>query len=165
MADEPDTGTTPVTPQAEPQGKTFTQAELEQKIGERLARERQKYEGYDDLKAKAAELDEIKAANASEIEKAQGKATKAEQRAADAEAKLLRYEVAQEKNVPGRLVPLLTASSKEELESQADLILENAKPADPDFDGGPRDPAPEPKTPEQEHNDVVTALFGGSPNQ
>ncbi len=56
-------------PPAEPV-KTFTQAELDKQIEQRLARERKKFDGYDDLKAKAARLDEIEKANATDLEKA-----------------------------------------------------------------------------------------------
>lgn len=109
-----------------------------------------------------ARVEEFENAQRSEIEKAQAKTTKAEQRAAEAEAKLLRFEVAQEKEVPAKLVPLLTGKTREELEAQAALLLENAKPADPDFDGGPREPAKSARTPEEEHNALVSALFGGT---
>jgi hypothetical protein len=61
-------------------------------------------------------------------------------------------------------VPLLTATTREDLEAQADLILENAKPATPEFDGGARETAPTPKSPEQDHNDLAVQLFGGRPN-
>jgi len=40
--------------------KTFTQAELDAVVRDRLARERAKYADYDDLKAKAAEADKSK---------------------------------------------------------------------------------------------------------
>jgi hypothetical protein len=163
MADEPNTETTePKAPAEASTDKTFTQADLDRVVEDRLSRERKKYEGFDDLKAKATELDEIKEANASEIEKAQIKTTKAEQRAAEAEAKLLRFDVAQEKEVPAKLVPLLTGKTREELEAQASLILENAKPATPDFDGGPRDPAGPAQTPEEEHNEFFLRLMGAS---
>lgn len=168
MADEPGTDTPPAAPadQGTQQDKTFTQAELDRVVEQRLQRERSKYADYDDVRAKAAELDQLREANASELEKAQGKATKAERERDEARALLLRYEVAQEKEVPAKLVPLLTATDKAGLEAQADLILENAKPGDtppPDFDGGPREPAPSTKTPEQEHNDLVLGLFGTKP--
>ena len=67
-----DAGAPPVgdPPPAEPGGKTFTQAELDRQIEQRLARERKKFEGYDDLKAKAARLDELEKANATDMEKA-----------------------------------------------------------------------------------------------
>ena len=40
--------------------KTFTQAEMDSIIEGRLARERQKYADYDDLKEKAPDLDSVK---------------------------------------------------------------------------------------------------------
>ena len=110
-----------------------------------------------ELEAKLAEFEER---DKSDLERLTGKITKAEQRAAQAEAKLVRFEVAAEKQVPARLVPLLTGTTREELEAQAALILENAKPADPDFDGGTRDPAPPAKSPEDEHNSFISALLG-----
>lgn len=42
--------------QAEQVGKTFTQADVDKIIGERLARERSRYSDYDDVKAVLAEL-------------------------------------------------------------------------------------------------------------
>jgi len=59
--------------------RVFTQAELDRIIQERLARERQKYGDYDDLKKAKDELDALKAEQMSELEKAQ-------KRAADLEA-------------------------------------------------------------------------------
>ena len=56
--------------------KAFTQAELDQKINDRLARERKKYSDYDEIKSKAAQLDEIEQANATELEKAVAAAQK-----------------------------------------------------------------------------------------
>lgn len=50
--------------------KTFTQAEMDAIIGERLARERSKYADYDEMKAKAAKYDEVEEANKSELQKA-----------------------------------------------------------------------------------------------
>lgn len=52
--------------------RTFTQAELEAIIGDRLARERAKYGDYDDLKSKASELDKIREAEKTDLEKLQG---------------------------------------------------------------------------------------------
>lgn len=54
---------------AEPD-RTFTQAEMDAIIGDRLKRERAKYADYEDVKAKAAKYDELEAANKSELEKA-----------------------------------------------------------------------------------------------
>lgn len=54
--------------------RTFTQAELDATIGERLARERAKYADYESIKAKAAQYDEQVEASKSELQKAQEKA-------------------------------------------------------------------------------------------
>ena len=114
-------------------------------------------------RAKEAEskLQEREDAEKSELERAQGKLTKTEQELAEARTILLRNEVADEMEVPSKLRPLLTAASKEELEAQANLILENAaKPEEPKFDGGARDPSPDPKTPEDALRELVTGLLG-----
>lgn len=63
------------TPTVPPAGDAkFTQADLDAKITERLNRERAKFADYGDLQAKAARLEEIETANASELEKAVKKA-------------------------------------------------------------------------------------------
>lgn len=56
--------------------KTFSQAELDRVVQERLARERTKFEGFDDLKRKAAEFDRIQEDQKTEIEKAVTRAAK-----------------------------------------------------------------------------------------
>ena len=50
--------------------RTFTQAEMNAIIQERVARERGKYADYDDLKAKAAQYDESQEASKSDLQKA-----------------------------------------------------------------------------------------------
>lgn len=99
----------------------------------------------------------------SELEKLTDQLQAEQKRAQEAQARLLRFEVATEKKVPTEAIDLLSGSTKEELEAQADRILSIAKqesaPA-PSFDGGARDPAPEPKTPEQAHNDFLLQLAG-----
>ena len=54
---------------AEPE-KTFTQAEMDAIIGDRLKRERAKYADYDELKTKATAYDEAAEASKSELQKA-----------------------------------------------------------------------------------------------
>ncbi len=159
MADEP--RTEPESAPA-PEAKTFTQEELDRVVGERLGREREKYADYDVLKHR---LEEIETANQSELEKAQKKATTAEQRAATAESRLLRFEVAKDKEVPADAWDFLQGTSREELEASADKLLALVKSrtepeSEPDFDGGARAPAPDPKRPEDQHNDAVLALLG-----
>ena len=50
--------------------RTFTQAEMDAIIGDRLKRERAKYADYDELKKKAAAFDEAEEASKSELQKA-----------------------------------------------------------------------------------------------
>ena len=107
--------------------KAFTppasQADLDQIINARLARERAKFADYDDLKSKAAKFDEVEEANKTELQKALDKATKAEQEAAalkaEKELTALREQIAKDKEVP---VELLRGSSKEEIEAHADSL-------------------------------------------
>lgn len=159
---EPDKG---IPPEVTETPKTFTQDQVNDLIAREKGKFQTKYSDYDNLKAAAAELEQIKEANASELEKAQGKATKAEERAQQAEAKLLRFEVAKDKEVPAEAIDFLTGSTKEELEASADKLLELVKKSEPkpDFDAGVRDTPPDPKSPEEQHNAAVLGLLGLTP--
>lgn len=86
------------------------------------------------LEARLVELTDrvevFEAGNRSEIENARIAAERleaakqeAETKAAEAEARLLRYEVAQEKGLTGDALNLLTGSTRDELEAKADSIL------------------------------------------
>ncbi len=55
--------------------KTFTQAELDGIVNDRLTRERKKYDGFDDLKRKAGEFDKLADAQKSESERLTGQIT------------------------------------------------------------------------------------------
>lgn len=110
-------------------------------------------------------LSEREEAEQSDLEKAQTKLSKAEQTAAEATGKLLRYEVANDKKVPADAVEFLQGDTRESLEASADKILALVKTEEktPDFDGGARTPAPEPESPEEEHNKtILEALFGSA---
>ena len=115
-----------------------------------------------EAESKVAEYEE---SSKSEVEKLSGKVTRAEQRAAEAEAKLLRFTVAIEKQVDPELVPLLSATSREELEQQANLLVSKtaqvARPANGEYDGGAKPQNDEPVSPEQAHQELlVNTLFG-----
>lgn len=112
------------------------------------------------------QLEERDEKEKSELEKAQGKATKAEQRAAEAENKLLRFQVATEKELPSAFVSRLQGNTREELEADADALLELVKSRSeqektPDFDGGAREPA-EDTDPASAHNKLVADLLLGN---
>ena len=98
----PDPGQTPP-PGGEPP-KTFTQADLDRIIKERLTREQTRFADYDDLKKAAGELQKLKDAQLSEQEKLTKRIAELEQAQADWDAqgkareleineKLLRSEV------------------------------------------------------------------------
>ena len=108
------------------EGKTFTQADLDRIVQERLAKEKGKYSDYDELKAKAQRLDQAEAANKSEVDRLKDENTQLKQAKADSDAKLLRLEVAAEKGVKARW---LTGSTREELEAAADEYLAEHPPA------------------------------------
>lgn len=75
----PGAGTTPNptpagsgNPSGEQQAKTFTQEELDAIVTDRLSRERKKYEGFDDIKRRAAEYDKLTEAQKTESERLNG---------------------------------------------------------------------------------------------
>lgn len=74
----------PADPPAPPSDRTFRQDEVDRIVQERLARERQKYGDYDELKAAADKLRDLEQANQTELEKAQAKIAELEQTAAAA---------------------------------------------------------------------------------
>lgn len=143
---------------------TFTQDQVNALIAKEKGKFQQKYADYNDLKAAAAKLEEIESANATELEKAQKRAAELESKLAETTAAALRQEVAMEKELPAKLVKFLTATDREGLATQADELLESLKPETPDFDGGPREQAPEPVSPEEEHNRTFLAALGLKPN-
>lgn len=77
LHDDPDdTGgggsTSPPAPGAQPPApttRTFSQEDVDRIVSERVAREQKKYEGFDELKAKAAKLDELEAADQTETQR------------------------------------------------------------------------------------------------
>lgn len=109
--------------------RTFTQAELDAIIGDRLNRERAKYADYDTLKEKAGKFDAAEEANKTELQKATDKATELEKKynalLAENTAREMREKVAKEMNVPANL---LNGATEDECKAQAKAILEFAKP-------------------------------------
>lgn len=162
MSDQESTpaeGSTPeATPEPKPESKTFDEAYVKE-----LRAEAAKWRTQ--AKQSSEEAEELKERDKSELEKALSKAAKAEKAKAEAEVALTRYQVAAEKNVPADALDLLTGDSREELEAKADKLLEltKARTPEPDFDGGAREPAPDPKTPEEAHNDTFLEALGLKP--
>ena len=162
-ADAPE-GEKPATPEAKegekPQGdepKTFD-ADYVKTLRSEAASNRKRAQDAE------ARIEELSEQDKSELEKLTGKLSKAESKAQEAEGRLLRFQVAAEKQVPADALDLLTGSTREELEARADKILNLVKSPNteqtPDFDGGARETAPEPKSASEAHNDLAMQLLG-----
>lgn len=105
-----------------------SQEELDRIIGERLARERAKFDDYDDLKAKADKFDEAEAKNKTEAERLADELAKATERATALETQAVRSRVAAEAGLPPELI---TGSTEDECRAQAEAakkILDERKP-------------------------------------
>lgn len=88
---------------------------------------------HDEAKANAAaaqRLRELEDADKTEGQKAADRATAAEKRAAEAEAKVLRLEIAAEKGLTPAQAKRLMGANREELEADADELLSAFTPAD-----------------------------------
>lgn len=109
--------------------KTFTQAEVDAIVGDRLKRDRAKYSDYEDLKAKAGKYDQLEEASKSELQKAieRGNALQTELDALKSANSIreIRQKVAETTGIP---ISLLTANTEEECQEQAKRILEFSSP-------------------------------------
>lgn len=100
--------------------KTFTAAEIDRIVERRLERERAKYSDYEQLKAEAAELAQLRDATQAEIQAAIERAEAAEKRVAEAEYSALRVKVAATKGVPASS---LVGDTEDELIASADELI------------------------------------------
>ena len=110
------------------EGRTFTQKDVDRIVADRLKRAKADAAEMDELRRKAAELDEIKAANQTELERTQKAYTDAaaelERLKAETAHAALVSKVATEKSVPASLLQGMT---EEELAASADAIVAFAK--------------------------------------
>lgn len=112
----------------QPADKTLTQADVDRIVAKRLAQQkREHFADYDDLKAAAAELKDIKDAGKSEQQKLNDQITTLQKQLADKDAEIaqaslvsLRATVAADKGVPASS---LSGTTKEELEISANELL------------------------------------------
>ncbi|MCD0450774.1 DUF4355 domain-containing protein [Actinocorallia sp. API 0066] len=104
--------------------KTFTQADLDRLIAERLKREREKYADYDELKQRAQAADQAADSSKTELQKLTARVEAAEKKAAASELKALKSEIAQAKGLTPSQARRLQGSTREELEADADDLLE-----------------------------------------
>lgn len=105
-----------------------TQADLDRIIQDRVARVKASYADYDDLKAKAGQIDGLQS-RISELETTNGELTgKVQEFEADKERAALVADVAKTKKVPA---DALRGNTREELEAHADTLAELFKPSAP----------------------------------
>lgn len=122
MPDDPKEDTP--TPKKDDEGKTFTQADVDRIVADRLSREKAKYSDYDELKAKADQFDEAEAANKSEADKLRDENEALKTKLSEGESKALRAQIAMEKGLTAAQAKRLVGATQEELEADADEILE-----------------------------------------
>ena len=106
-------------PGSEP-ARTFTQAEVDAIIGDRLTRERAKFADYDDLKGKAAELETLKETAQTAQSKVSELQNQVDVLQKDINARNARDKVSAETGVPASV---LTGTTEEECKKQADAII------------------------------------------
>jgi len=116
-------------------GKTFTQEQIDDLVEKRLAREREKYADYDDLKSQvkalADEKKKLEDEGKSDSEKVSEQLTalkeqleEEKQARTQSEAEALRLRVAQAKGLTEAQARRLQGATREELEADADDLLE-----------------------------------------
>ena len=121
---------------AEPE-RTFTQAEMDAIIGDRLKRERAKYADYDELAQKAKAYDEAEEASKSELQKAveerdrlQAKLEKLEAERARAEAVA---KAAAENGVDAELLSRMSGDVEENAAFLKTQMAKQSYPSVPDY--------------------------------
>jgi ubiquitin len=113
------------TPAADEFKPINSQQELNAALKDRLDRERAKFKDYNDLKSKAAKLDQIEQANLSELEKANGRITTAEKDRDTAKAESLRLRIAVTHGISLEDADLfLTGTDEETLTAQAKRLAD-----------------------------------------
>jgi hypothetical protein len=107
-----------------------------------------------DLKSEREKREALETASMSEQEKRDKALKDAESKAAQSDLKLLRFQVAADKELPLKMAERLKGSTKEELEADADALKEEfgltggggQAPAHGGFDGGVRRPVTKPNS-------------------
>lgn len=160
------------------EAQTFNQEQVNALLAEQKRKERERFAGYDDLKAKAEEFDKLQEASKTEQERAAEAARKAQQDAADARSEALRYKAAATHKVEADYFDLLGSGTEDEITSRAERVgglltelatlraeveaLRAGKPAPPN--GRPVEalkPGATPENATSEDDVLYNSLFGG----
>lgn len=102
--------------------KTFSQAELDRMISERLARQKAQFGDVDGLKQKAAEFDKLQEERMTEQQKLSARAEAAERAQQQAQAEALRYKAAATHQVSADNFDLLGSGNEEEVTARAQRV-------------------------------------------
>lgn len=140
----PTTGTEETNEQSTEAAKEFqaitSQEDFDKAIQARIARERAKFTDYDELKTAKVELDKIRESQKSESEKVAERLAAAEKAATEAEAKVLRRDIAIEHKLSADDAALLDTITDEEAMRALAARLATAA----DATAGARTPRPDP---------------------
>lgn len=117
---EPTTETTESAPETSDFEPITSQEDFEKRIGARLAREQKKYADYQELKSKAAKLDELETAAAEANKSWEERYKSLESTVAAKDLEILKVQVASAKGVPANRI---NGTTREELEADADELL------------------------------------------
>lgn len=100
-----------------------TQDDLNRVIGDRVRRVEARYADYDDLKQKAARLDDLEQAKAAELQQLADERDQHLKRGDTAELQVARLEVALSKGLTPTQAKRLVGGTREELEADADELI------------------------------------------
>ncbi len=102
-----------------------SQEQFDKLLGKRLGQQKAQFAGYDDYKAKAAEYDKLEDAKKTAEQRLSERLAQLEKDNEGLRLDKLRSDVAIAKGLPPKLARRLTGSTKEELEADADDLLED----------------------------------------
>lgn len=139
--------------------RTFTQADLDRLVADRVARERRKYVDYDDLKRKATELDKRTAAEKTELEKLNDQLTAAQVELQGLRVADIRRKAAHDAGLDPDLTEFITAADPDAAADQAARLaerLKNRQQPKADLKQGPRQQQPKPES----RDDFIRRMAG-----
>jgi hypothetical protein len=150
--------------EAEDKGKTLTQAEVDKIVADRVARERKKFADYDDLKKKAAKLQQIEDGQKTEAQKLNDQLAAQSVELQELRVEKIRRAAASAAGLDPDLAEFITAADEGEATEQARKLAErlkaNTKSTAPDFKQGTRSTPP----PTRSRDELLRGLAGFGAN-
>lgn len=143
---------------AAPEFNAITSQEaFDRAVGARLAKERAKYAGFDDLKAKASKFDELQEADKTEAQRLQDRAEAAERERDQLKRSHLIADLAADAGLPKKMWKRVSGETREEIEADITDLLE----------GMPKPPeqAPAPKAAAISQKPRENLRGGGTPDE